>query len=169
MPEPSEHTRRRNPIEEFARHIPGFRGYLEKEYRRESDELARQWLAAQLERSKRAVNALSRSLAQAAQIDAIPPLDRLRGRLDLLIARIAGAMQGYSGYFDLVRIDEDILDRVYLFDLDLMEEVEELARAIEQLSGQQQRLPQALDELHGKIDHLQRRWDEREDLLRGLG
>ena len=32
-------------MESILRKIPGFRGYLEKEYRRESDHLARTWLA----------------------------------------------------------------------------------------------------------------------------
>ena len=101
MLDPSEHAEDRNFIETILRYIPGFRGYLEKEYRRESDELQRDWLADQLTRSKRAIGDLSRPLADAGQIDILPEIDRLRGRLDKLIARIRGAMQGYSGFFDL--------------------------------------------------------------------
>ena len=133
MSEPKEHAEQRNLIETILRHVPGFRGYLEKEYRRDSDELARQWLADRLERSKRAIDDLTRPLADAGQIDALPQVDRLRGRLDKLIARIRGAMQGYSGFFDLVRVQEDLLDRIYQHDVQLMRQVDALGNAVEQL------------------------------------
>ena len=74
MPEPREHTEQRNWIESILRHIPGFHGYLEKEYRREADELQREWLADRLQRSKRAVDNLARPLADAGQIDALPQI-----------------------------------------------------------------------------------------------
>jgi len=138
MPEPKEHTEHRNWLETILRYIPGFRGYLEKEYRRDSDELQREWLADRLQRSKRAIDDFTRPLADAGQIDALPQVDRLRGRLDKLIARIRGAMQGYSGFFDLVRVREDLLDRVYEHDLGLMRRVDALSQAIEGL-------PDALD------------------------
>ena len=131
MPEPKEHMEDRNWIESILRYIPGFRGYLEKENRRESDDLQRDWLADRLQRSKRALDDLGRMLADAAQIDVLPQVDRLRGRIDKLIGRIRGAMQGYSGFFDLVRVREDLLDRVYEHDVALMKQVDLLAADIE--------------------------------------
>ena len=67
MPEPRDHSEKRNWIETILRNIPGFRGYLEKEYRRESDDLQRDWLADRLERSKRAIDDVTRALADAAR------------------------------------------------------------------------------------------------------
>ena len=164
MPEPSDHARERNWIETILRHVPGFRGYLEKEYRRESDELQRVWLAERLTRSKRAIGDLTRPLADAGQIDILPDIDRLRGRLDKLIARIQGAMQGYSGFFDLVRV----LERIYEHDISLMEQVDALAEAVEKLPGRQEEITAALPDLHQQIDALDRQWDLREDILKGL-
>ena len=166
MPEPKEHAERRNWIETILRYIPGFRGYLEKEYRRESDELQREWLADRLQRSKRAIDELTRPLADAGQIDALPQVDRMRGRLDKLIARIRGAMQGYSGFFDLVRVREDLLDRVYEHDVGLMEQVDALGQAIEQLPEQQGVI--SVTDLLERIDALEQKWDMREDMLKGL-
>lgn len=168
MPEPKEHTEDRNWIETILRYIPGFRGYLEKEYRRESDDLQRDWLADRLRRSKRAIDDLGRSLADAAQIDLLPQVDRLRGRLDKLIGRTGGAMQGYSGFFDLVRVDEGLLDRVYEHDVGLMEEVEALAKAIEQLPEKQDELASRLGDLLRRAGDLDGKWDVREDMLKGL-
>ncbi len=168
MPEPKEHAERRGLIETVLRYIPGFRGYLEKEYRRESDELQREWLADRLQRSKRAIDDLARPLAESGQIDVLPQVDRLRGRLDRLIARIRGAMQGYSGFFDLVRIREDLLDRVYEHDVGLMQQVDALGRAIEQLPDEPGRIPDGVADLLEQIDALDRRWDVRDDMLKGL-
>jgi len=168
MPEPKEHTEDRNLIETVLRNIPGFRGYLEKEYRRESDDLQRDWLADRLQRSKRAIDQLARELADAAQIDLLPQIDRLRGRIDRLIGRIRGAVQGYSGFFDLVRVDEELLDRVYEHDIAMMEQLDALAAAVEKLPGKQDEIATVLPDLFGQLDGLQRQWDVREDMLKGL-
>ena len=168
MSEPKEHAEQRNLIETILRHVPGFRGYLEKEYRRDSDELARQWLADRLQRSKRAIDDLSRPLADAGRIDALPQVDRLRARLDKLLARIRGAMQGYSGFFDLVRVQEDLLDRIYQHDVQLMRQVDALGNAVEQFPDQQGGIEAALADLLGRIEELEAEWDVREDMLKGL-
>ena len=168
MPEPREHTEDRNWIETILRYIPGFRGYLEKEYRRESDDLQRDWLAERLQRSKRAIDGLSRPLADAGQIDLLPQIDRIRGRLDKLIGRIRGAMQGYSGFFDLVRVREGLLDRVYEHDVGLMQQVDALATAIEGLPAQQDQIAALLPDLLRQTDELEGHWDVREDMLKGL-
>lgn len=168
MPDPSKHAKDRNWIESILRNIPGFRGYLEKEYRRESDELQREWLADRLTRAKRAIGDLTRPLADAGQIDALPQVDRLRGRLDKLIGRIRGAMQGYSGFFDLVRIREPQLEQIYEHDAQLVADVDALGAAIEKLPERQGEIADALPPLLDQIDALERQWDKREDLLKGL-
>ncbi len=106
MPEPRDHADKRNWLETMVKNIPGFRGYLEKENRRDSDRLQRAWLADRLERSKRGLEKHSRSLADAGKTGELPKYDRVRGRLDKLVGRIRGGMSGYSGVFDLVEIDE---------------------------------------------------------------
>ncbi len=168
MPEPKDHAESRNIIESILRVIPGFRGYLEKEYRRKSDDLQRDWLADRLQRSKSGIDELTRPLADAGQIDLLPQIDRMRGKLDKLISRIRGAVQGYSGFFDLVRIDEQVLDRVYDQDMALTRLVDALATDIERLPSQPDRVAAAVPELIRHIDEAEQRWNDREDILKGL-
>lgn len=158
----------RGLLESTLRKIPGFRGYLEKEYRRESDQLHRSWLADRLTRSKRSLDEFSRGLADTGQIDALPAFDRLRGRLDKLIGRIRGGMQGYSGFFDLVQVDEALLDRVYQYDVSLMDKVEALAEGIEQLPVGGAGSPQSAADLLRQIEELEQAWDLRTDMLKGV-
>ncbi len=168
MPEPRDHTKDRNFVERILRQVPGFRGYLGKEDRRESDALQRDWLADRLQRSKRSIDALARPLADAGQIDLLPQLDRVRGRIDKLIGRIRGAMQGYSGFFDLVQVDEALLDRVYEFDVDLIAQVDTLAGAADALPKNPEQMATALGELLALGEQLEQLWDLREDMLAGL-
>jgi hypothetical protein len=135
VPEPRQHTEHRNALESLLRHIPGFRGYLEKEYRRDSDALQRTWLSDRLQQAKRSLDTVSSQLADAGRLDLLTQYDRLRAKLDKLIARIRGAWQGYSGIFDLVRIGEARLDRVYEHDMSMMQLVEEFLESIKRLAG----------------------------------
>jgi hypothetical protein len=125
----------RNALETVLRHIPGFRGYLEKEYRRDSDALERTWLSDRLQQAKRSLDTIASQLADAGRLDLLTQYDRLRAKLDLTIARIRGAWQGYSGIFDLVRVDEARLDRVYEHDVALMQRVEEFSESLKRLAG----------------------------------
>jgi hypothetical protein len=168
MPEPKRHAENRGAIESLLRRIPGFRGYLEKEYRRESDELQREWLADRLQRSKRGLDQYAQALADAVKIDTLPLVDRLRSRLDRLIGRVRGAMQGYSGFFDLVQIDETALDRVYEYDVSLMEEVAALADHIDALGGRAEEADRLVPPLLDEIARIEEAWDKREDVLKGL-
>ncbi len=168
MRDPKDHTENRNAVETVLRYIPGFRGYLEKEYRRESDELQRDWLAGRLQQAKAGLDDYGRGLLDAGNLDALPQCERVRTRLDKIIYRIASAMQGYSGVFDLVRIDQAVLDRVYEHDAALVQEVDALADMIEKLSEQGQHPAAVATGLLARIDQLEDAWDQREDILKGL-
>lgn len=167
MPDPREHTKNRGAIESILRKIPGFKGYLEKEYRRDSDALQREWMTDRLQQSKRAIDDYTRELAESAQLDALPQFDRLRGRVDKLIGRIRGASRGYSGLFDLVKIDEGVLDRIYAFDAQLLEQTDQFAAAVEKL-GEGESPETTAGELLDQAEQLDQQCDEREKILKGI-
>ncbi len=170
MPEPKDHFKERGWIESILRYIPGFRGYLEKEYRRDSDALQRQWLAERLQRCKAGIDSVSRTLVDKAQLDALPLCDRLRGRIDKLIGKISGAMNGYSGFFDLVQVDESTLDRVYEHDMAIMKDVEAFAEAVERLpqKSDEAAVRSELENLMAQVDQVEVRFDDRAEILKGL-
>lgn len=168
MPEPKSHAQSRPWLESLLRRVPGFKGYLEKEYRRESDALQRDLLADRLQRSKRGLDDFARRLVDAGDISELPQCDRLRSKLDRLIGRIRGAMQGYSGMFDLVQIKEATLDRVYEHDVKLLDQVEALATGVEQLASSGSRPSEALPPLVTQLNAIEQAWDGRTDLLKGV-
>jgi hypothetical protein len=168
MPEPREHIQNRGWIETILRRIPGFKGYLEKEYRRDSDALERTWLADRLQRSKRALDVYSRTLVDAGKLEALTQVDHFRSRLDKAISRIRGGMQGYSGFFDLVQVDTANLDRIYEQDVKSMDSVEAVASGIEKLEHAAADTPPPLAALNDQLVLVEQAIDHRQDLLKGL-
>jgi hypothetical protein len=168
MPDPKKHAEGRGWIESIARWIPGFRGYLEKSYRRESDRLQREFLANRLQRSKQGVNDYTLTLTNAGQIDQLPACDQMRSRLDRLISRLRGSVSGYSGFFDFVQKDEDELDEVYAHDHSLISETDALADRLEHLTTATEPAAVLMPQLLRQIDALEKQVDKREDMLRGL-
>jgi len=164
----TEHFERRNALETILRYIPGFHGYLEKEYRRDADALQRQWLADQLQQAKRPLDDLGRTWLAEGQLDRLGQIDLLRSRLDQLIARIRGAMRGYSGFFDLVRIDQNVLDRVYAHDAGLVQQVADFREQIDTLPHQPDQAAGKFPSILDQLDHLAQLWSKREEILRGL-
>lgn len=123
---------RRGYLEEILVHIPGFKGYLAREYRRDSDKACRDHLAARLGSAKRAVGETKRRLLTAGKLGEIEQLDRVSDRLERVVSRLTHAERGYSGFFDSQKIGPEELDRLHEADLALTE----LALAIEtKLSG----------------------------------
>ena len=165
MVDPAGHADSRNIVETILRYIPGFRGYLEKEYRRESDELARKHLADGLQQAKSALDEYQRGLVDAGQLDGLTQCERVRTRIDTLQSRIRGAMQGYSGFFDFVRVDEEALDAVYQHDLSLAGEIKSLGDAAKQLSPSS---PSGVAEVLQQVEALHQRFDKRSEILEGL-
>jgi hypothetical protein len=165
--DPSRHADSRNLVESILRYIPGFKGYLEKEYRRDSDYLARTHLGDQLRKCKSQLDHYQRALVESAALDELPKCERLRTRVDTLESRIRGAVRGYSGFFDFVRVNEAVLDDVYDHDMALLTDVATLLEATGQLSTTDT-ANVTVDDLLQQVEDLHSKFDGRTALLEGL-
>ena len=103
MPDPQKHAQRRGWIESIARWIPGFSGYLEREYRRDSDALARKWMADQLDQAKPKLNEYMKRLTEAGKLSALNDCQSFLTRLDTIVGKFRSAPSGES----LAQSDED--------------------------------------------------------------
>ncbi len=167
MVDPSRHADSRNLLESILRYIPGFKGYLEKEYRRDSDYLARTYLGDQLRKCKSKLDQYQRALVDSTDLDALPKCERLRTSIDTLESRIRGAVRGYSGFFDFVRVNEAVLDDVYDHDMALLTDVASLLDATDQLSTTTS-ANVTVDDLLQQVEDLHSKFDGRSALLEGL-
>lgn len=163
-------VRTQNPVEELLLKIPGFRGYLDKEARRESDKLHRDYLAKKLDEAKRHVTRVKSELVDEGKILQLEKLDRLVDRLDGSISRIRYADRGYSGFFDAVKMDDEALQTLHQLDLALVEQVTAVEVAIRRLDADlaDPELKDAVKGVGAAIESLDTRFAERDDVVSGV-
>ncbi len=149
-----------NLLERIAGRIPGFRGYREKELRRDADRIEREHLARQLEECKKTLDAWAADASRSGALDSINDIETARKRLDKLIARIRYADRGYAGFFDAVKLDEEALSRVYAFDAALLSDVDAIRGALSSAD--------AVRGMIERVDSLDAKLGEREDMLAGI-
>ncbi len=156
-----------NALEKLMNAIPGFKGYREKELRRDADGLQREHLAKQLEGCKRALDDAAMAATRGGSLDAINDVETARKRLDKLVARIRYADRGYAGFFDTIKVDEAALQRVYDFDLGLVVGVDAVGQAARETAGATD-VQAGLRRLITQIDALDQSLSQREQILSGI-
>ena len=159
-----------NALERLASAVPGFKGYRERELRRDADRQQREHLAARLDANKKALNELADQATRGGALDAINDIEAARKRLERVAARVRYAERGYSGFFDAVKVDETVLGRIYQFDLTLLEGVEAVRAATEAArAAGPAGARSALAAVTAAVDALDARLNDRDAILRGIG
>jgi len=161
-----EIKRRAELLEKLELAIPGYRGYKERELRREADRLIREHLLRLLEPAYRDFKS---SMLNAAGDAALMQLyNQVQALFDRVIAKLRTASYGYSGFFDAVKIREAELDRLLEYDWSLVSAVERLAKlAREAAASEPAKLGGALPSLRGELLAFEDLLRRREEILRG--
>jgi hypothetical protein len=158
----------RGRIESFLGNIPGYKGYKEKEMRREADKLLRDALARRLEEQWRRLPDIQKQLLSGGQIQWLDDIEGAIMKLQTLIDRIKTATYGYAGFFDAVRVKEDELDQLYNFDIALNEEVGKITAAIDQLNAavtSREEISAAIGQLNTVVTAVNETFSQRKDVL----
>ena len=154
-----------NVLERLMNALPGFKGYREKELRRDADRILRDHLAARLDLLKKPLNDAAAAATRSGALDAINDLETARKRLDRVSNRIRYADRGYAPLFAVLKIDDAALARVYAFDVALLEGVDAIATASAAPAGEG---GAAVKAMIAQIDALDTRLSDRESVLRGI-
>jgi len=157
-------------LESFVSKVPGYKGYKEKEQRREADKLLRDHLVRQFEEQQRKLNDQKLQLLSSGLIELVDDLDRASTRLESFIIKLRTASRGYAGLFDAIKVNEEELDALYNFDNALLEGVPRLEASISNLSSAimaKEGVPQAIADLVALTGELNDAWAKREDVLTG--
>jgi hypothetical protein len=153
--------------------LPGFGGYMERSRRRQADKLLRDTISRRLEETRlRLANVhqdLSRDIIKA--IDHAEPLGRADSRLMGLIGKIKDAPQGYSGFFDAVKVGEEDLARVYQFDAEMLtfaETIEAEVDALQQAVNEDGEIKERIRDLDASIQDANQAFSKRNEVLSGV-
>ena len=156
----------RNFLERLGDKIPGYRGFQDRELRRDVDRLQREHLASELGRLKGVLRESARDFTDAGKIGVLSHFDRLDRQLDGLSQAIRFSDYGATGLFDPVKIGEAELQRLYEFDLSLVDDLALLESQIAAVPrpGADDPNP-ALDQLLQTARALDDKWRQREQVI----
>ena len=160
----------RGRIESFLGKIPGYKGYKEKEMRREADKLLRDALARQLEEQWRRLPDIQKQLLSGGQILWLDDVEAATMKLQKFIDRLKTATYGYAGFFDATRVKEEELDRIYDFDMALAGQVDDVTAAVDALSESamsKEGIGEAVIRLNSVTAAANETFGRRQDVLRG--
>lgn len=153
--------------------IPGFRGYKEKELRRETDKLIRNHLYEKLVEAKSYLKETYQRLVDNRIIETWTGMDRLIAKFDRVSEKINHAFYGYSGFFDAIKIKEDRLDRLIKFDSDLIGSIRETAAKTRKFKSEvtDRKFTEAktrIEELLKDVDKLEETFNKRKSAILGV-
>lgn len=124
-----------NVVEQKMKGVPGYKGYKEKEVRREADKLLRLQVARGFEEQLRRLNRVQVQLTNAGRLGSLVLLDRAMMRLQLLVDRLKTASYGYAGLFSAVKVKEAELGALYDFDATLLGSVDQIKGLVDAVAA----------------------------------
>jgi hypothetical protein len=159
-------------LEKIELIIPGFRGYKEKELRRESDKLVRDQIYKRLYEAEAQVKDTYRTLVNQGAQDSWDDTDHLVARMDRITQRINHSEYGYAGFFDSVKVKEPDLDRMMAYDDQLLQQTDTITTAVQALkdtvdTGKLQDARSKVLDATKAIDALELAYNGRKDVIIG--
>jgi len=159
----------KNWFEKLAEHIPGYKGYKEKELRREADKTQRMYIVERLVTVQAKLDGVKLDFVNRADLAKIGAVDLAGRKLRTVTDKIRYADYGYAGLFDTDKVDEPILDQLYQFDNGLVTAVGEIETLAGALSADSPTITTDVAILEDKIEALDAQFAEREHLITGAG
>jgi hypothetical protein len=89
-----------DPFKKILNYIPGFKGYMERQARRDSDAILRKTIADRFEEQWGRVSALQREFISQGEISYIDDLEAAAIKLRTFADRVRRATRGYSGLYE---------------------------------------------------------------------
>lgn len=157
-------------FEKLVAKIPGYKGYKEKEMRREADKLLRDHIYGVLTEQRRHIEEIQGNLG-IEHIENVEKIGTARRRLQTLADTVHTAAYGYSGLFDAVKVKEEELDALYAFDEDLLTQSEAIAACVDSLQAAVENgegLTGAIRDLTETISRLRDLYGRRKGVLTGM-
>ena len=158
----------RGKLENLASSIPGYKGYKEKEMRREADRLLRETLARKYEEQWSRLSSVQKRLMSAGGIEFTDDLEGAATKLRGFIDKLKTASMGYGGLFDAVKVKEAELDKLYTFDNALADGLTQISGTIDAIDAAiaaKQGVPEAIGRFDDQCRYLVTTFKQRKEVL----
>jgi len=159
--------------ERILAELPGFRGYKEKELRRESDKLIRNDLYGRLLKARSDLKEVFEQLSQHRRLEVLTDMDMLVTKYDRVAEKINHASYGYAGFFNVVKVDEGKLDKMIAFDTQLITQVQAIvdeASAFKKDTNNStyESAKDHIQKTNGALENLEDTFDQRGEIILGV-
>ena len=154
--------------------IPGLDGYMERSRRREADQILRTTIANRLEEIRLRFSGVHQELSRdiIMAMDHAEPLGRVDTRFMGLIGKIKDAPVGYAGFFDAIKVKEEDLARIYVFDekmLNHVDVVEANTAVLEKVTRDGGDISTAIRDLNTALQDANETFASRDEIIQGVG
>lgn len=124
-----------DPFKKILSYVPGFKGYIDRQARRDQDKILRDSIASRFEEQWQRISTIQRDVIAQGEIHLVDDLESAAIKLRSFIDRVRRAPRGYSGLFDAVKINSDELERLYQYDATLLTLADDVGRAIDNVEA----------------------------------
>lgn len=165
-------TDMQDPFKKLMSYIPGFKGYMERQNRRDADKLLRDSVARRFDEQWKRVSQLQSDMVSNGQIAYVDDMEKAAINLRTFIDKISTAPRGYSGLFDAVKINEKELEAIYQFDAAFFDLAEQIARALDNVEaslGDETALPAAIRNVTSLARLAVETYEKRSEAVTGSG
>ncbi|MBT7815347.1 MAG: hypothetical protein HN566_01245 [Polaribacter sp.] len=123
-------VRKKNIFDKMGSLIPGYRGYSEREGRRNTDKILREELSKKMYEIEKKINYSIEDAILAKHFVFMKNLEKSRKKINTLNSKIKYSPQGSTGFFSDEEIKEDELLKVYEIDLDIFNLISQIEQKI---------------------------------------
>ncbi len=157
-------------IERIGLYIPIYRGYKEKNLRRDEDRAIRQEVARTLEGAKNDLATIHR--ASIDDLDLMRDVERIDAKVDQYYISVKKAVNGYSGWHTSVKILETELDDLVSWDAKLINEAallrKEIADLVNKIDTGEYAIKAPLRNIEKSVERMIEDYHGRETVMKGF-
>ena len=162
----------RGILERICLWIPGYRGYRQKNIRRDVDKEVRAQVVRAMEMSKTTLANIQRGVVENGDVQMAKTVERVRIKTDTYVKNIESAEAGYSGIWEATKTLEDELEAVMEWDAKLLESAEDLKKLLDSIMSKVDSgsvdIKADIREIERFLDDLDAGLGKRMQVIRGL-
>ena len=154
-------------FKKIASKIPGFKGYVERQNRRDSDKLIRDTIYRRFRELEGRISDIQVEFVNQGELSHTNDLEKAALRLRTFADRIRTAPRGYSSLFEAVKINEPELAKIYEYDAMLLDKADEIGGALDNIQSSvgTDGLPAAIRNLQTLSKECIKAFDRRQEVL----
>ncbi len=161
----------RGLFERASMYLPGYRGYRDKNLRREVDKEVRREAYRSLSECKTDLAEINRILI-SVNFDLAKDADRIRTKADTYLKKVESVESGYSGLWEPIKVLQDELNEVIEWDAKLLESGaflrEKTSELLKDMDNGKVDVKSDLRSIERFIDDLINTFNERIKVIKGL-